>query len=146
MNLVPVAVLDDDSGVRDRLVAQLGSRAEPVVSIDALQARLGQAPLVLVLGPSCASASVLAGLASTLQAHRELGTVLVTDELSTDLLQTALRSGVNDVLAAPVDTEQLAAAVARVAEGLDVSGAQRPGRRSLQTSARSGADRWTAHR
>jgi pilus assembly protein CpaE len=119
MTLVPVAVLDDDAEVRDRLATQLGGRAEAVPSLDALQARLTGAPMVIVLGPSWAAADRLADAGRTLAVHRELGTVLVTDELSTDLLQTALRSGVNDVLASPVDASQLDAAVARVAEGLD---------------------------
>jgi pilus assembly protein CpaE len=118
---VPVAVLDDDLDLRDQMVAQLGSRAMPVDSLRALQERLTGGPTVLVLGPSCASAASLAEIGATLQSHREVGTILVTDELSTALLQTALRSGVNDVLAAPVDTEQLTTAVARVAETLDVS-------------------------
>jgi pilus assembly protein CpaE len=43
---------------------------------------------------------------------------LITEELSTDLLQMALRAGVKDVLAAPVDTGALVAAVDRVAETL----------------------------
>ncbi len=121
MNLVPVAVLDDDPEERDRLVAQLGPRAEAVESIEVLQGRLRGAALVIVLGPSCANPAWLADIARTLQSHREVGTVLVTHELSTDLLQTALRSGVNDVLAAPVDEQQLTTAITRVAEGLEVS-------------------------
>ena len=93
LNLVPVAVLDDDLDLRDRMVAQLGSRALPVDSLYALQERLTGGPTVLVLGPSCASASSLAEIGATLQSHREVGTILVTDVLSTDLLQTALRAG-----------------------------------------------------
>jgi pilus assembly protein CpaE len=116
-----VAVLDDDLDLRDLLVAQLGARAVPVDSVRALQSSLTGVATVLVLGPSCASAASLAEIGATLQAHREVGTILVTNELSTDLLQTALRAGVNDVLAAPVDAEQLAVAVARVADTLDVS-------------------------
>jgi pilus assembly protein CpaE len=121
LNLVPVAVLDDDPYTRDQLVAQLGARAVPVESVRALQASLTGGPTVLVLGPSFASAPSLAEIGATLQAHREVGTILVTDELSTDLLQTALRSGVNDVLASPVDADQLSTAIARVVESLDVS-------------------------
>jgi pilus assembly protein CpaE len=121
LNVVPVAVLDDDHDLRDLLVAQLGARAMPIDSVRALPSTLTGAATVLVLGPSCASAASLADIGATLQAHREVGTILVADELSTDLLQTALRAGVNDVLAAPVDPEQLAAAVTRVADTLDVS-------------------------
>ena len=122
MTVVPVAVLDDDPEVRDRLAAQLGGRAEPVASLEDVEARLTGAPIVLVLGPSCGTAQRLAAIGGALQSHREVGTVLVTDELSTDLLQTALRAGVNDVLAAPVESAQLEASVARVADGLDLSG------------------------
>jgi len=121
MTLVPVAVLDDDPEVRDRLATQLAGRAEAVPSLAALESRLTGAPMVIVLGPSCGNAARLTEIAGAVQSHREVGTVLVTDELSTELLQTALRSGVGDVLAAPVDAEQLEAAVARVALGLDVS-------------------------
>jgi pilus assembly protein CpaE len=124
---VPVAVLDDDPYTRDQLVAQLGARAVPVESVRALQASLTGGPTVLVLGPSFASAPALAEIGGTLQAHREVGTILVTDELSTDLLQTALRSGVNDVLASPVDSDQLSTAIARVVESLDVSSLPRIG-------------------
>ena len=123
---MPVAVLDDDREVRDRLVALLGQRAEPIDSIDALQPLLTGEATVLVLGPSYSSASRLADFSTTLQLHREVGTVLVTNELSTDLLQTALRAGVNDVLAAPVDAVQLTSAVDRVSDGLEASVVARP--------------------
>jgi pilus assembly protein CpaE len=55
---------------------------------------------------------------SLLAEHREVGAVLVTTELTTELLQQALRAGVRDVLAAPVDTGQLLETVGRVAESL----------------------------
>jgi pilus assembly protein CpaE len=125
MNLVPVAVLDDDAEVRDTLANQLGGRAQAAPSVAALTSLLDGTPRVVVLGPSCASASRLAEVTGMLQSHREVGTVLVTDELSTELLQVALRSGVNDVLAAPVDDAQLESAVARVASTLDRTAAGR---------------------
>jgi pilus assembly protein CpaE len=121
LNLVPVAVLDDDLYVRDQLVAQLGVRAVPVDSAGALRTSLTGGPTVLVLGPSCARPDTLAEIGATLQTHREVGTVLVAEELSTDLFQAALRAGVNDVLAMPIDAEQLSQAVARVAGTLDIS-------------------------
>lgn len=83
------------------------------------------APHVLVLGPSFANPASLAQVNGTLQAHREIGTILIAEALSTDLLQTALRSGVKDVLAAPVDTEQLVAAVDRVTAALDLGSVAR---------------------
>ena len=51
-----------------------------------------------------------------LSARREVAAVMVTDELSTELLQRALRAGVKDVLAIPVDSVQLVQTVQRVAD------------------------------
>ena len=121
MTLLPVAVLDDDPEVRDQLATQLGGGAEAVPSLAALELRLGGRAMVIVLGPSCGSSERLAEIAGVLQAHREVGTVLIVDQLSTNLLQTALRAGVNDVLASPVESDQLEGAVLRVAEGLNLS-------------------------
>lgn len=136
-----MAVLDSDAAQRNRLAMQLGERAQAVDSVDSLGIDPQGAPLVVVLGPSWASAEGLAGLSHVLS-RPGLGAILITEELSTDLLQTALRAGVKDVLAAPVETEQLSAAVDRVAvtlgtaasyesavvqEALDAGGVERPG-------------------
>ena len=108
-------VVDTDPAVRDTLASHLGGRAETVGSVGALPPVL-PGPLVVVLGPSCGSSEGLAEAARVLQqAPGEVATILVTDALSTDLLQTALRAGVKDVLAMPVDAEQLLAAIDRVA-------------------------------
>jgi pilus assembly protein CpaE len=107
-------IVDTDAAVRDTLASHLGGRAETVGSVGALPPVL-HGPLVVVLGPSCGSSEGLAEAASLLQGQSGIATILVTDELSTDLLQTALRSGVKDVLAMPVDAEQLLAAIDRVA-------------------------------
>jgi pilus assembly protein CpaE len=116
-----VAVVDADQAVRSRLAMQLGERAETVESIAALVPLLG-GPMVLVLGPSCANGAGLAEFTEVVGGRPEVGTILITEALSTDLLQTALRAGVKDVLAAPVDTEQLVTAVDRVVEGLGTAG------------------------
>jgi pilus assembly protein CpaE len=73
---------------------------------------------VVVLGPSYQDPMALQVVESLLAEHREVGAVLVTTELTTELLQQALRAGVRDVLAAPVDTGQLLETVGRVAESL----------------------------
>jgi len=107
-------VVDTDPAVRDTLASHLGGRAETVGSVGALPPVL-HGPLVVVLGPSCGSSEGLAEASSVLQqAPGEVATILVTDALTTDLLQTALRAGVKDVLAMPVDAEQLQAAIDRV--------------------------------
>ena len=50
----------------------------------------------------------------------KVGCVLVTAELTTALLHTALRAGVKDVIPAPIDQMQLVDTVGRVAGGLSV--------------------------
>ncbi len=113
-SIVPVLIVDTDPAVRDTLAGHLGGRAETVSTLSSL-APVVHGPMVVVLGPSCGSSAGLAEAASLLNGLQDVATILVTDELSTDLLQTALRSGVKDVLAAPVEGDQLQAAVDRVA-------------------------------
>jgi pilus assembly protein CpaE len=112
---VPVAVVDSDEATRNRLAAQLGDRAEAVATVDEV---VGRAPLVVVLGPSCASPEALHEVEPLIAAEAGLAMVLVAAELSTELLQLALRTGVKDVLVAPVDTDQLKASIERVGETL----------------------------
>jgi len=115
---VAVAVVDADQASRSRLAMQLGQGATPFASINELASRLTGQPVVLVLGPSFASSDDLASVEQLLSARREVGAIMVTTELTTDLLQRALRGGVKDVLQAPVDTVQLAEAVSRAAANL----------------------------
>ncbi|MBK5222403.1 MAG: P-loop NTPase [Acidimicrobiia bacterium] len=119
---IAVAVVDADQSTRNRLAMQLGESATTFGSVGELRARLLGHPVVAVLGPSCAYGSELAAAEELVRAHREVGAVLLSEELSTALLQQALRAGVRDVLGAPVDTGQLVAAVQRVADSLFVPG------------------------
>ena len=136
--LAPAIVIDADPAVRDRLAVQLGGRASAVATL----AEAGQlsGPVVLVLGPSFATSAQLSEASGQLHSAG-VATILVTDELSTDLLQTALRAGVKDVLAAPVDAEQLSGAVDRVAEALGVVAAPEPPRGDGAASADSNGGR-----
>jgi len=118
---VAVAVVDSDQAARSRLAMQLGQGATPFPSINDLASRLGSIPVVIVLGPSFGGSPELAAVEQLLGARRDVGAIMVTNELSTEMLQRALRSGVKDVLQAPVETNQLAEAVARVAAGLVMS-------------------------
>jgi pilus assembly protein CpaE len=115
---VAVAVVDADQAARSRLAMQLGQGATPFASINDLASRLGSIPVVIVLGPSFGGSPELAAVEQLLAARRDVGAIMVTNELSTDMLQRALRSGVKDVLQAPIEPAQLAEAVARVAAGL----------------------------
>lgn len=119
----PVAVVDADLTTRSRLAMQLGGAADPVPSVDVLAPRLNGAPLVVVVGPSTsADPRSMAAVERLLQARTEVGAIMLVAQLSTDVLHHALRSGVKDVLAAPVDAAQLQAAVHRVASTLSPAG------------------------
>jgi pilus assembly protein CpaE len=123
---VAVAVIDADQASRSRLAMQLGQGATPFASINDLAARLNGQPVVVVLGPSFGASPDLATVDQLLAARREVGAVMVTTELTTELLQRALRAGVKDVLQAPVDTAELADAVSRAAASLSYVAPQAP--------------------
>ena len=115
---IGVAVIDDNQATRSRLAMQLGNGTVAFASIGELASSLTGAPVVAVLGPSFASNEELVSAEQLLAARREVGAIMVTDELSTEMLQRALRAGVKDVLQAPVESAQFDAAVQRVASGL----------------------------
>lgn len=117
---VAVVVIDSDQTARSRLVMQLGQGVTPFGSVNELAARLTGQPVVMVLGPSFATDSDLAVAEQLMAARREVGAIMVTTELTTDLLQRALRAGVKDVLPLPVDNGQLVDAVRRAAGTLTV--------------------------
>ncbi|RMH73702.1 MAG: hypothetical protein D6683_13140 [Actinomyces sp.] len=115
---VNIVVIDPDPAARSRLKVQLGDRVADFGVVDELLPYLNGEPVVLILGPSCARDGSLAAVERLLQVRRELGAILVTEELTTALLQQALRAGVKDVLAAPPDDAQLAEAIRRVTQTL----------------------------
>jgi pilus assembly protein CpaE len=115
---VAVAVIDADQTARSRLAMQLGPGATPFGSLNELADRLNGQPVVVVLGPTFHSGLDLAEAEQLLSSRRELGAIMVTNQLTTDLLQRALRAGVKDVLQAPLDTGQLVDAITRAASAL----------------------------
>ena len=115
---IAVAVVEADQTTRSQLALQLGNGTVAFASVGELAASLSGTPVVAVLGPSFASSQELTTIEQLLGARREVGAIMVTDELSTDVLQRALRAGVKDVLQAPVDEEQLDTAIDRVAISL----------------------------
>ena len=118
---VPLLVVEADPAVRSRLAMQLGEHAIPVETLMGVEERYGSAPFLLVLGPTCARSGDLGGAEPLLARRPDLGSILIAEDLSTDLFQRAIRSGVRDVLGAPVDTGQLNEAVSRVASTLVVT-------------------------
>lgn len=117
---VALLVVEPDPAVRSRLVMQLGEHAVALDSVDGIEERYAGSPVLMVLGPTCARTPGLHGAEDLLARRPELGAILVAEDLSTDLFQRAIRSGVRDVLGAPVDTGQLNEAVNRVAQTLVV--------------------------
>jgi len=115
---VAVAVVERDPEDRAYLVSLLGGGVSPFATLDELAVRLDGSPVIAVLGPSCTADGSLASADRLLQHHAEVGAILVANELSTALLQQALRAGVKDVLTAPISSEQLFEAVERVANTL----------------------------
>jgi pilus assembly protein CpaE len=70
---------------------------------------------VVVFGPGLADGPGLAEIERFTRARPDAGAILVATELSTSLLQQALRAGVRDVLGAPTEATSLAESVERVA-------------------------------
>jgi pilus assembly protein CpaE len=73
--------------------------------------------MVIVLGPSFSEGNGLSDVSALLRARPDIGAVMVVDELSTELLQRAIRAGVNDVITVP---SELPEAVGRALDGLQL--------------------------
>lgn len=117
-----IAVVDDDPKLRTRLAVQLGevARADAFPSLDVFEHKAERGPMVLVLGPSYVDDAGLAEVARLIRNHPEVSAVMLVEELSTAVLQKAIRAGVSDVVALPADAGQLAEAVERAAENLAI--------------------------
>jgi len=118
---LPLATVDADEMARTQLAMQLGSHAVPFPSIEALAAKLNGTPLVVVLGPSMASPDQLVVVERLTRPRPEVGAILIAEQLTTDVLQQALRAGVRDVLPLQ-DLSQLAVTVKRVGDMLSSAG------------------------
>ncbi len=116
-----VAVVEPVPGIRLDLEDRLGPGVSGFDSIESILPRLAGGPTVVVLGPSCSDTEVLGTVERTLSRRSDVGVVLVADELSTTVLQLALRSGVKDVLTLQGDTLQIVEAIERVGSSLQAS-------------------------
>ncbi|MGB5756647.1 MAG: P-loop NTPase [Acidimicrobiales bacterium] len=113
-----LAVVDSDKAVSDYLAGLFAGAVDTASSLSELEDRLGLASQVVILGPSCTEPADLAVVERWGRSRPNLATILVTSELSTQLLHKALRAGVKDVLSAPIDQAMLIETVERIAEGL----------------------------
>ncbi len=116
---VSVAVVEFDVPTRERIISLLGDGVTPFNTLEELTSRLtGAMPVVSVLGPSCSGPDTLAMIERVNQQYPYMASVMVVHELTTTLLQQALRAGVRDVLALGGEAGALAHAVQRVATTL----------------------------
>ena len=116
----PIVVVEADASVRSRLAMQLGERAVPLESLQGVEERY-TSPFLLVLGPSCSLVPGVTGAEGLLARRPDVGAILIAEDLSTEVFQRAMRSGVRDVLGSPVDTGQLNEAVRRVMQTIDAT-------------------------
>jgi len=124
-----VAVVDADQLFRTRLAMDLAQHipASAFASIEAMEERIAPGTAtVLLLGPSMADPIELASVERLGRTRPEIGPVLIVESLTTEVLQRALRAGVRDVLAAPLDNDQLYSAIDRVATSLATTPSSRP--------------------
>ena len=132
----PVAVVDDDPKLRTRLVMQLGESARA-----SAHATVGEAtadsdgPMVLVVGPSFSEGLGLSEVAELLRSRPDVSAVMVVDELTTEVLQRAIRAGVNDVITVPAE---LVEAVERASQNLQHLPAQPVGGPLLEGDGEQG--------
>lgn len=112
-----IAVVEPDPRQRMKLVMQLAGTAPAAAheSIDPLmQLGEGSHPRVVVIGPSLATPKGLEQIDRLTAADSSVAVVLVSEELSTDVLQRALRAGVRDVVTLTGGEAALQEAVGRL--------------------------------
>ena len=121
-----VAVVDEDSKTRTRLAVHLGERSQAGVftSLDSMMDRLGLGPAVIVAGPSFANPAGIQELSQVLARRQSTAIILAATELTTAVMQLAIRGGISDVVGLPIQEAQLTEAVERVAQMLPTAHAQ----------------------
>lgn len=115
--------MDDDPKLRTRLAMQLGEgvAVASFPSIEAMEEKFASGtPLVVVFGPSYADPAGLKAVQGLTRYRPEVGSLMVVEELTTAMLQQALRAGVRDVIALPADQDFLLEAIDRVGDTISV--------------------------
>jgi pilus assembly protein CpaE len=124
-----VHVVEPDTLSRTRIVSQLGDDVvdggHPGTN-ELLAALAPGQQAVVVFGPGLADLAGLTDIERITRTRPDIGPVLIVDELSTNLLQQALRAGVRDVVPGPTEPQQLLESVARVGEALGPTSGRTP--------------------
>jgi pilus assembly protein CpaE len=114
-----VLAVEPDDRFRTRLTIQLSGLAPPpATSVEQAVRDLAGDAAVLILGPGLATDTGLAQVQRLSRSHPEIGVILVTEELTLDLLQHALRSGVRDALTLEADQASLRQTIDRVGDAM----------------------------
>jgi pilus assembly protein CpaE len=93
-----VAVVEPESAMRTRLAVELAGAAQFETIEDFVQNLGSSRPVVAVFGPGFASPMGFQHVHRVTGSHPELGAVFAVSELSTDVLQQALRAGARDAV------------------------------------------------
>lgn len=114
-----LAVVDPDSRVRTKVVMQLALRADPVALETLAELNEGidlSKPAVVVFGPGMANDTGWEQISRLRRDHPELGMVFAVEEVTLELLQKAMHSGVNDVVSVTGGEHSIAQIVDRVGD------------------------------
>jgi len=112
--------------VRDYISGLLEGRADSARSLVEIETRLGSQPIVVVMGPSCVRGDDFDVVARWSRSKPNVGAVLISSEVTTKILKTAMKAGVKDVLAAPIERHQLVEAITEVSDSLGSGGTETP--------------------
>lgn len=116
-----LAVVGLEPILQSRIARLLGPRAQvsAVGAVEELKRNRGRnEPTVVVLGPSFADPAALDEAIGVVSTQPAMAAVLVVEELSTQLLQRAMRAGVSDVVTYGSDPADLDEAITRAAANL----------------------------
>ena len=111
-----IAVVEPDPRLRMRLSLQLAGAQQFDAIEDVVQYVRPGRPVVAVFGPGLGGPFGFQQVNRLTTAYPELGAIFVVEELTTDLLQHALRSGARDAVQLEEQGSALAQSVTRVGE------------------------------
>lgn len=123
-----VASVGLEPDLQSLLANSVGRRVQvqAIERLEDLRVTDTQAPTVVVLGPAFADQAALDQAIRLLAAEPGTGAILVTHELTTQLLQRAMRAGISDVVTYDADPRDLEAAIDRAASQLAIRVVQSP--------------------
>ena len=115
-----VLIVDGDDGFIDDTKGLLESHTiHTARNMSDGQRRLVEEGIeIAILGPTFGSAELVRDVKMLFELRPALPVVLVTDELSTDVLRTAIRLGIKDVVETPLDTQKLAESLGLAAQSI----------------------------